>query len=98
MDGIADTKTNVDEAFAKDEWSALVRREALIRLKAQVSAKQFQIFEAYVLRDMPVIDVARTLGVTEEQVYQAKSRVGKVFTRQWEEVEQELDAPRIPDA
>jgi DNA-directed RNA polymerase specialized sigma24 family protein len=49
-----------------------------------VSARQFQIFYLHVLREIPVREVARQLGVSIGAVYLAKHRVGRSWRRQLE--------------
>ena len=48
---------------------------ALARVKQQVNPKQFQMFNFYVLKQWPVQEVAKTLGVSVTQVYLAKHRI-----------------------
>ncbi len=63
------------------EWSARLTDMATQRLKRQVSPKQFQIFYLHVLREVPVREVARRLGVSMGQVYLVKHRVARSFRR-----------------
>jgi RNA polymerase sigma-70 factor (ECF subfamily) len=68
--------TGVDlEAIWNEEWETNLADAALARVKQQVNPKQFQIFNFYVLKQWPVKEVAKTLGVTVAQVYLAKHRI-----------------------
>ena len=60
---------------------------------AAVAPKQFSLFHAYAIEEWPVAKVMKTYGVTRDQVYQAKRRVGKVFTAAVQEAERTLDRP-----
>jgi RNA polymerase sigma-70 factor (ECF subfamily) len=59
----------------EEEWQRHLMAAALERVKSEVSARQFQIFDLHVLQNWPVNDVARTLQVNAGQVYLAKHRV-----------------------
>jgi RNA polymerase sigma-70 factor (ECF subfamily) len=72
------------ERLWDEEWAANLMEIATQRLKAQVSARQFQIFYLHVLREIPVREVARQLGVSIGAVYLAKHRVGRSWRRQLE--------------
>lgn len=76
-----------DDDFAKlweQEWRANILKAATERVKPQVSPRQFQIFDFYVLRSMSATEVCRKLGVSLAQVYLAKHRVGKILRREVE--------------
>jgi len=64
------------------EWSARLLDIATQRLKSQVSPKQFQVFYLHVMKEIPVREVARRLGVSRGQVYLAKHRVGRTLRRE----------------
>jgi RNA polymerase sigma-70 factor (ECF subfamily) len=55
---------------------------ALARVKQQVNPKQFQMFNFYVLKQWPVKEVAKTLGVTVAQVYLAKHRISALAKKE----------------
>jgi len=63
------------EAIWDEEWERNLTDAALARVKRQVNPKQFQMFNFYVLKQWPVTEVAKTLGVTVAQVYLAKHRI-----------------------
>jgi RNA polymerase sigma-70 factor (ECF subfamily) len=64
---------------------------ALTRVKAQVSPKQYQIFDYYVLREWEATKVQKHLGVSMAQVYLAKHRVGSVLKKELEKLRQDAD-------
>ena len=72
-----------DLAAAWDaEWEKNLWDAALVRVKAQVKPKQFQMFDLYVLKEWPVKDVARALGVSVTHVYVNKHRVTAMFKKE----------------
>jgi RNA polymerase sigma factor (sigma-70 family) len=75
------------DAVWDEEWQKNRMAAALERVKPQVSPRQFQIFDLYVLQDWPVRDVARTLGISAAQVYIAKHRVSAVLRKEAKKLE-----------
>jgi RNA polymerase sigma factor (sigma-70 family) len=67
------------EAIWEAELEQNILGTAVERVKRQVSGKQFQIFELYVLKKWPVLQVARTLRVSVGAVYLAKCRVSRLL-------------------
>ena len=70
-----------------EEWQKNLMSAALERVKPQVSPRQFQIFDLYVLQDWPVREVTRTLGISAAQVYIAKHRVTAVLRKEARKLE-----------
>ena len=81
MDRIADPAGVDLEAVWNEEWEKNLAEAAMERVKRQVKAKQFQMFELYVLQRWPVREVARMLGVSATQVYLAKHRIGRLVRK-----------------
>ena len=69
------------EAVWDQEWEQNLMEVALQRVKRQVTARQFQIFDLYVLKEWPVGKVARSLGVSMGQVYLAKHRIAHLVKK-----------------
>jgi RNA polymerase sigma-70 factor (ECF subfamily) len=72
---------NVD-AIWDAEWQQKVFEAAVERVKAQVNPEQYQIFDFYVLRKMPVKKVAATLEVSSGQVYLARHRISRLLKKE----------------
>ena len=72
---IPDPAANPAEAVWEEEWQANLLKAALESLKRRVREEHYQIFDLYVLRQRPVRDVARTLGVSVGFVYLVKYRM-----------------------
>jgi RNA polymerase sigma factor (sigma-70 family) len=75
------------DAAWDEEWRSNLREAAIARVKKKVSAKQYQIFDCYVLKEWPAQKVAKELRVSVTQVYIAKHRVGALLKREVMRVE-----------
>ncbi len=82
IDRIADPNALDLDAVWDEEWQKNLMAAALERVKRQVSPRQFQIFDLYVLQNWPARDVARTLRIALAQVYLAKHRVSTALKRE----------------
>lgn len=70
------------EAAWDDEWNRNLWTLALDRVKASLKPKQFQMFDLYALKEWPIADVARALGVSATHVYVTKHRVAAALHRE----------------
>ena len=80
---------NVD-AMWDEEWEKNLFATALERVKAQVSAKQFLMFDLYTLKETPMRKVTHSLGVNAAQVYMAKYRVSRLLQSELKRLERGL--------
>ncbi len=74
----------------KGEWQKHLLATATERVKRQVKAEHFQMFDFYVLQAWPVREVARVLNVSVAQVYLAKHRVGALLKKELKRLAQGL--------
>jgi RNA polymerase sigma-70 factor (ECF subfamily) len=74
------TPLNLD-AIWDAEWERNLLDIALEQVKQQVSPRQFQLFELYVMKEWPVADIVRTFHVSAARVYLAKHRVGGLLKK-----------------
>ena len=84
-DAGAAASPEVDPAFERlwdAEWEEHLRQYALARVKRQVSARQFQLFDLHALQGLSVRVAATAAGSTIAAVYMAKSRVGRLVRRE----------------
>jgi RNA polymerase sigma-70 factor (ECF subfamily) len=83
-----------NSASLDEIWDAAWKKElyatALERIKTQVSPEQFQIFDFYVLRNMPVAKVAAALETNSASVYLAKHRISKLLKKEIQTIEAEM--------
>jgi len=84
MDTIPDNSNHGFDSIWEREWMSSLTNMALQRLKAKVSALQYQIFYCYVVKGWSVEEVRDKLGVTSAQVYLAKHRVGRIMRKELE--------------
>ena len=82
IDRFEDPSGNLLERMWNVEWKKNLADAALARVKGQVSPKQYQIFDYYVVREWDAKKVQAHLGVSMAQVYLAKHRVGAVLKRE----------------
>jgi RNA polymerase sigma factor (sigma-70 family) len=76
------------------EWQKNLLEVAINRVRCQVDPKQFQIFDSYVLKQWPVKDVRKTLGVTAMQVYLAKHRISALIKKEIKKLEARRISPK----
>lgn len=81
---------NLLERMWDTEWRANVSRIALDSVRKQVSPKQYQIFDAYVIKGWDVSAVMEKLGVSRAQVYLAKHRIGSMVRTEINRLEKEI--------
>ena len=81
------------EASWDAEWEQNLWHAAIVRVKAQVKPKQFQMFDLYVLKEWPVKEVARALGVSVTHVYVNKHRVGGLLKSELRRLEKKAMEP-----
>ena len=82
VERIEDPQSTTLERLWDVEWKNNLADAALARVRAQVSPKQYQIFDCYVLREWDAAKVQDRLGVSMSQVYLAKHRVGKILKKE----------------
>ena len=82
IERIEDPRSGTLERLWDVEWKKNLADAALARVKAQVSPKQYQIFDCYVIREWDASKVQESLGVSMSQVYLAKHRVGKILKKE----------------
>ena len=70
------------EATWDAEWKGHLFTAAVARVKRKVDAKQYQIFDCYVMKEWPVKKVTAALGVSVAQVYLAKHRVSALMKKE----------------
>jgi RNA polymerase sigma factor (sigma-70 family) len=63
------------ETVWDEEWDRAVLRQCLEEVRQEVEPRMFEAFELFALRDWPAKQVAAHLQVSEDTVYQSKSRI-----------------------
>lgn len=90
-EGIVDDRTlgRIDQTW-EEEWQKNLVDAAMQRVKSKVSAKQYQIFDLYVVKGWSVKKVCETLDISRAQVYLAKHRITPLIKKEVEELEKNL--------
>jgi len=90
---IPDPAGEASESVWDQEWQANLLKAALETVKRTVREEHYQIFDLYVLRQTPVRDVARALGVNVGLVYLVKYRISarlkkevRRLEKQWNQI------------
>ena len=82
LDRMADPKADKLDNIWEYEWKKNIADRAIEIVKGRISPKQFQIFDAYVVKGWEAKRVMRTLDVSMAQVYLAKHRVGALIKKE----------------
>jgi RNA polymerase sigma-70 factor (ECF subfamily) len=82
------------DAIWAEEWQKNLVDIAIERIKAQIDVKQFQMFDLYVLKNVPLRKVTQTLHVSATLVYVNKHRVSALVKREVRRLEKELSKER----
>jgi RNA polymerase sigma-70 factor (ECF subfamily) len=87
VDGIEDPSPPELEAIWSEEWSKNLMHATAERVKQQVSARQYQIFELCVGQQWTCRRVARALRINIGRVYMARHRVSTLFKKELKKIE-----------
>jgi RNA polymerase sigma factor (sigma-70 family) len=90
VERMADPAPDPLDALWEEEWQKRLFDAALERVKQQVSARQFQIFDLYVLQEVPLRKITSSLGVSAGQVYLTKHRVIRLIRKETERLETKM--------
>jgi RNA polymerase sigma factor (sigma-70 family) len=82
IDRVPDPASANVTQFLEEAWRLNVFEVAVERIKRKVDARQFQMFDLYVLKERPVGEVAKALGVFPPTVYMAKSRISRMIKKE----------------
>jgi len=77
------------EALWDAEWTKSIFDTALDKVKRLVKARQYQMFDLYVVKQWPVQKVAKTLGVNIGQIYLVKHRISRLLKREIRNLERQ---------
>ena len=81
----------VEESFEKQwdgEWKKQLLEVALRRVRSKVKLRHYMIFEMAVLRNAPVAEIKKTLGVGLALIYVTKHSVQKLVTAELRRMEE----------
>ena len=78
------------DALWNEEWQKSLLEAAMKKVKEQVNPRHYQLFHLYVIKQLPILEVARSLRVSVGQVYLAKHRVSALIKKEIKSLEAKL--------
>jgi len=90
IERVADPTVRDLDAVWEEQWQKQLLDAAIGRVKAEVSAEQYQMFDFYVLKKMPVSKVAEALGTSAAQIYLAKHRISRLIKKEVGRLEKQM--------
>jgi len=78
------------EAIWEAEWEKNLLDAAIVKVKRRLDPEKFQIFDFYVNKEWPPDKVAKTFGISKDQVYLAKHRVLEMIKEEVERLKKEM--------
>jgi RNA polymerase sigma-70 factor (ECF subfamily) len=78
------------EAMWEAEWEKNLLDAAIVKVKRRLDPEKFQIFDFYVNKEWPPDKVAKTFGISKDQVYLAKHRVLEMIKEEVERLKKEM--------
>jgi RNA polymerase sigma factor (sigma-70 family) len=90
VDRIPDERTNDLEGLWDEEWRKNLMDVAVERVKRQVKARHFQVFELSVLRNWSAHEIAKALSLNIGQVYLTKHRLVKLIKSEVKSLESKV--------
>jgi RNA polymerase sigma-70 factor (ECF subfamily) len=92
VERIAAPQTDTVDQVWEEEWAKNLADAAIERVRQRVGAKQFQMFDLYVLKGWPVGEVARSVKGNLAQVYLAKHRVTSLIRQETAKLRKRMEA------
>ena len=77
------------ESVWEEEWQANLLKAAMETIKPRVKEEHYQIFDLYVIKQWPVRNVARALGVNVGLVYLVKYRISALLKKEIRRLEEQ---------
>jgi RNA polymerase sigma factor (sigma-70 family) len=77
------------EAMWNEEWEQNLMDAAIQRVKNKADPKQFQLFDLYVMKKMPVTKITQALQISAARVYLAKHRLLVLIKKEVKQLETE---------
>src|SRR5262249_19726720 len=82
VERIPDPAASNLEDIWEQEWRKTMFEAAIAKVRRRVDPGQYQIFDAYVIKQWPVKKVVEVLGVSPGQVYLAKHRISGLIKKE----------------
>ena len=92
---VADPASADLDAVFEAQWRQNLFTLALERVKEKFSLKQFQVFDLLVLKEWPVADVAKSLGISLANIYVTRHRISAAIARETKRLEKRLERQSV---
>jgi RNA polymerase sigma factor (sigma-70 family) len=90
LDEVADPTSLNWDALWDVEWEKNLLDVATVKVKRRLDPERFQIFDFYVNKEWKPAKVAKTFGISVDQVYLAKNRVLEMIKAEVERLKKEM--------
>jgi RNA polymerase sigma factor (sigma-70 family) len=90
VERVPDPNSDEMERLWDQEWRRNLLEASIVRVKKRVNAKQYQMFNLYVMMEWPMNQVKKTLGVNAAQVYMAKMRISRLIKSEVRTLERKM--------
>lgn len=90
IDRVPDPNSADLDQIWQQAWEKELLAAAVEQVKNKINPEQFQMFDFYVLREMPVARVAAALETSVASIYLAKHRVSKLLKKEVRRLETEM--------
>ena len=90
VERVPDPNSDELEKLWNQEWRKNLLEASIVRVKKRVNAKQYQMFNLYVMMKWRMDQVKKTLGVSAAQVYMAKMRIGRLIKSEVRTLEKKM--------
>ena len=90
VERVPDPNSDELEKLWDQEWRKNLLEASILRVKKRVNAKQYQMFNLYVMMEWPMSQVTKTLGVNAAQVYMAKMRISRLIKSEARTLERKM--------
>jgi len=90
VEKMIDPKSQELDAAWDTEWERNLLQAAVGKIKKRVDPQKYQIFDFYVNKEWPADKVARTFGISVDQVYLAKHRITELLKEEVGRLEKEM--------
>jgi RNA polymerase sigma-70 factor (ECF subfamily) len=91
IEQLADPGGNNIDAIWEAEWLRAMWEDAIAKVKKETGARQFQMFDLYVIKEVEAKEVARAFGVEVAQVYLTKHRISSLVKQELTRLKERLE-------
>lgn len=92
LENVTDPNAARLESIWNEEWHQALLDMARTLVKKRVGKRQYEMFELYAIRQVPMKTVTQMLHVNAAQVYMAKYRVSRLLKKEIQKLQDQADA------